>query len=163
MARRYRATLLLLIAPALLQAAPGAAPMTRHAIGTFEVTITPEAQAPAPEGGVPTSRMGLHKVFSGGLAGTADGTMIAAGAPKPGTAAVYVAIDQFSGTLDGLSGGFVLVHRGTMTKAGAPDLAVIVAPDSGTGALEGLSGRLDIRIEDEVHHYDLAYSLPERK
>jgi hypothetical protein len=132
----------------------------RHATGSFEVTITPEAQAPAPEGGVPTSRMALHKVFSGVFEGEARGTMIAAGIPAPGQAASYVAIDQVSGTLDGRRGGFVLVHRGTMSKAGA-DLSVIVAPDSGTGALEGITGTLGIEIKDGKHLYDLAYSLPD--
>ena len=44
--------------------------------------------------------------------------MLAAGTPKPGAAAAYVAIDQFTGKLEDRSGGFVLIHRGTMTKAG---------------------------------------------
>ena len=106
-----------------------------HATGTFEVSITPEAQAPATEGALPTSRMGLVKHFSGGLTGTAHGTMLAAGAPKPGSAAAYVAIDQFQGSVDGKAGGFVLLHQGTMTKAGGGDLTITVAPDTGTGAL----------------------------
>jgi hypothetical protein len=135
----------------------------RHATGGFEVTITPEAQVPAPEGGAPTSRMALHKVFSGAFQGEARGTMIAAGVPAAGQAASYVAIDQVSGTLEGRSGGFVLVHRGTMTKTGGADLSVIVAPDSGSGALEGISGTLAIEIKDGKHLYDLAYSLPDRR
>jgi len=132
----------------------------KHATGSFEVTITPEAQAPAPDGGVPTSRMALHKVFSGALQGEARGTMLAAGTPAAGQAASYVAIDQVSGTLDGRRGGFVLVHRGTMSKAGA-DLSVIIAPDSGTGALEGIAGTLSIEVKGGKHLYDLTYSLPE--
>ena len=157
---RRRAMLLALMLPAVLNAAPGDAPMTSHATGIFEVTITPEAQEPAVGVGLPTSRMGLLKTFSGGLAGVARGTMLAAGTPKPGGAAAYVALDQFEGELDGHAGGFVLVHRGTMTRAGAADLEVTVAPDSGTGALEGLAGRLAITVEGGVHHYDLAYTLP---
>jgi hypothetical protein len=132
-------------------------------MGSFEVTITPEAQGPAPEGGVPTSRMALHKVFAGALEGEARGTMIAAGVPSAGQAASYVAIDQVSGTLEGRRGGFVLVHRGTMSKTGAADLSVIIAPDSGGGALEGITGTLAIEIKDGKHLYDLAYSLPDRR
>ncbi|MDQ2764704.1 MAG: DUF3224 domain-containing protein [Pseudomonadota bacterium] len=133
-----------------------------HATGTFEVTITPEGQAPAPENGLPTSRMGIAKTFSGGLIGTATGTMLAAGAPKPGQPAGYVAIDQVHGTLDGRSGGFLLLHRGTMTRTGGSDLSVVISPDSGTGALEGIAGTLSIEIRDGKHFYDLAYTLPAR-
>lgn len=132
----------------------------QHATGTFEVTITPKAQSDAPDGGLPTSRMGIAKTFSGGMMGTATGTMLAAGTPKPGAAAGYVAIDQFAGTIDGKAGGFLLLHRGTMTKAGASDLSVVIAPDSGTGALDGISGTLAIEITGGEHHYDLAYTLP---
>jgi hypothetical protein len=134
--------------------------MTHHATGTFEVKISPEAQDAGPEGGIPTSRMGLSKVFSGGLVGSAMGTMIAAGAPKPGSAAAYVAIDQYRGSVDGVDGGFVLTHVGTMTKAGGAALAVTVAPDSGTGDLEGIGGTLTIEIKDGKHFYDFAYTLP---
>lgn len=135
--------------------------MTHHATGTFEVKITPEAQGPAPEGGLPTGRMGIAKTFTGGMTGTAVGTMLSAGAPRPGSAGAYVAVDQFSGTVDGRTGGFLLVHRGTMDNAGNGKLDVIIAPDTGTGALEGIGGSFSIEIRDGVHHYDLAYTLPE--
>lgn len=149
---------------ALLAAAPLPAQkvtMAHHATGSFEVTITPEAQGDAPPGGLPTSRMGLLKTFAGGLAGTARGTMLAAGTPKPGAAAAYVAVDQFEGTLDGRAGGFLLLHRGTMTKTGGGDLDVTIAPDSGHGALAGIAGTLAIRIEGGKHFYDLSYTLSE--
>lgn len=131
-----------------------------HATGTFEVKIVPEAQAEAPAGGLPTSRMGLTKVFVGGMVGSAAGTMLAAGAPKPGEPAAYVAIDQFDGAVDGRKGGFVLLHRGTMTRAGAGDLSVTISPDTGTGALAGIAGTLSIDVRDGKHFYDLAYTLP---
>jgi hypothetical protein len=134
-----------------------------HATGSFEVTVTPEAQAASSDGGLPTSRMAIAKTFVGGLSGRATGVMLAAGAPAPGNAAAYVAVDQFNGTLDGRAGGFVLLHRGTMTRDGASDLSVTVAPDTGTGALEGLEGTLTIRIENGRHFYDFAYTLPERR
>ena len=131
-----------------------------HATGTFEVKMTPEAQGEAPTDGLPTSRMGIAKTFTGGMTGTATGTMLAAGTPKPGHPAGYVAIDQFSGSVDGKAGGFLLLHRGTMTKTGGGELSVIIAPDSGTGALEGIAGSFVIKMEGGAHHYDLAYTLP---
>ncbi|TPG15736.1 DUF3224 domain-containing protein [Sphingomonas oligophenolica] len=131
-----------------------------HAIGTFTVEITPEAQADAPAGGLPTARMGIAKTFTGGMTGTATGTMLSAGAPKPGQAGAYVAVDQFTGTVDGHGGGFALLHRGTIDKAGTADLSVVIAPDTGTGALAGIAGTFGIEIEGGVHRYDLTYTLP---
>ena len=133
-----------------------------HATGTFDVTITPEASGDAPTGGVPTARMAIAKTFIGGMTGTAAGTMLSAGVPQPGQAAAYVAVDQFTGSVDGHKGGFVLLHRGTMTKAGASDLSITIAPDSGTGALTGIAGSLSIEIAGGVHRYDLSYTLPAR-
>lgn len=151
---------------AALCAAPVQAEETRpmhHATGTFEVKITPEAQGAAPAGGMPTGRMGLAKTFSGGLVGTAAGTMLTAGTLKPGSPAYYVAVDQFAGTLDGRRGGFVLLHRGAMTRAGGGELEVVIAKDSGTGALAGITGRFTIEVKDGIHSYDLAYALPGTK
>lgn len=130
----------------------------QHATGTFEVKLTPEAQSPAAEGAMATGRMALAKTFSGGMTGTASGTMLSAG--SPGAAMAYVAIDQFRGSVNGRSGGFLLLHRGTMTKAGGGDLSIVIAPDTGTGALAGIEGTLSIEIRNGVHHYDLAYKLP---
>lgn len=132
-----------------------------HATGTFEATITPEAQAPAADGGLPTARMALAKVFTGGMAGTAQGTMLSAGTPAPGNVAAYVAVDQFHGTVDGRDGGFLLLHRGTMSPSGEGELSVVIAPGSGTGALTGIGGTLAIEVQGGSHSYDLAYTLPD--
>ena len=148
-------------APAASAQAPAlrsAAPAVHHATGTFAVELTPEAQELAPMGGVPTARTALLKRFTGGLMGVARGTMLSVGVPGQG-AATYVAIDQFVGSLDGRSGGFVLTQRGTMTKEGVGKLDVVISPDSGTGALLGIAGTLKIAVADGVHTYDLAYTL----
>jgi hypothetical protein len=141
-----------------MAAAPGEAGM-HHATGTFTVTMTPEAQGAAPDGGLPTARVGLHKVFSGAVTGEARGTMLSAGTPGAGKVAAYVAVDQFTGSVDGRQGGFLLLHRGTMSSRGAK-LSVEIAPDSGTGALTGIAGTLSIDPSGGVHRYDLAYTLP---
>ncbi len=44
---------------------------------------------------------------------------------------------------------------------GAQSLSVTVVPDSGTEELVGLSGVMDIRIEDGRHLYAFRYSLPD--
>jgi hypothetical protein len=103
-------------------------------------------------------RFALDKVYHGGLDGTGRGQMLTAGSPKEGSAG-YVAIERFEGKLDGREGAFALLHRGTMTPAGQT-LEVTVVPGSGTGALAGISGTLEIRIEGKQHSYDFRYELP---
>ena len=58
------------------------------------------------------------------------------------------------------TGTFALQHSGTMTR-GVPELNITVVPDSGTGQLVGLTGKLIIHIADGKHSYDFEYTLPE--
>jgi hypothetical protein len=51
-----------------------------------------------------------------------------------------------------------LQHYGLMGDGGRV-LTLEVVPDSGTGELEGLTGKMDIRIENGQHHYDFEYKL----
>jgi hypothetical protein len=44
---------------------------------------------------------------------------------------------------------------------GAPQLIITVVPDSGTGQLAGISGKMTIKIADGgKHSYDFEYTLP---
>jgi Protein of unknown function (DUF3224) len=70
----------------------------------------------------------------------------------------YVAIERVTGTLHGKSGSFALQHNGTMNR-GAPALVITVVPDSGTGALEGLTGAMSIEIVSGKHSYVFDYAL----
>lgn len=125
--------------------------------GTFEVKMIP--QQDAPEVGDPSvGRFSLHKVFSGALAGSSNGQMLTVGTPVEGSA-VYVAMERFSGTLDGRTGTFALHHTGIMNR-GVPQLTISVVPDSGTDELEGVAGTLTIDVADGQHFYELRYTLP---
>jgi hypothetical protein len=42
---------------------------------------------------------------------------------------------------------------------GVPTLTIAVVPDSGTGALTGLGGTMNIIIADGKHSYEFAYTL----
>ena len=132
--------------------------MTIRANGTFEVSLTPQ---PPDDKSANTiiSRMLIDKQFYGDLEGVSTGQMLAVNTNVEGSAG-YVAMEQVSGTLHGRSGTFALQHSGTMTR-GAPELSVTVVPDSGTGALAGLSGRMIIEIVDRQHLYQFDYTLPE--
>jgi hypothetical protein len=104
-------------------------------------------------------RMSIDKQFHGDLEATSKGQMLTAGTGVKGSAG-YVAIERVSGTLHGRSGTFVLQHSGTMTR-GAPQLTITVVPDSGTGQLVSLAGKMAIKIADGKHSYDFDYTLPE--
>jgi hypothetical protein len=129
--------------------------MTKHATGTFDVKVIPQA-ADDPAGG-PFSRLFLDKQFHGDLEATSKGQMMGAGTAVEGSAA-YVALELVSGTLHGRRGGFILQHTGQMTKAVAA-LTVTVVPDSGTDQLTGLAGKMAIIIADGKHCYELEYTL----
>lgn len=126
----------------------------RHAAGTFQVQLT---RQPTAEDSV-IGRMTIDKQFLGDLEGTSRGEMLAAGTAVPGSAG-YVAIERVTGTLHGRSGSFLLQHSGTMSR-GTGELTIVVLPDSGTGELTGLTGRMNIIIADGRHSYELDYELP---
>ena len=130
--------------------------MTAHASGTFEVKLAPQAVAdPAANLG----RMSIDKQFHGDLEGTSKGEMLSAMTDVKGSG-VYVAVERVTGTLHGRSGTFLLHHTGIMTR-GVPQLSVTVVPDSGTGQLVGLAGKMDIKIDDGKHSYTFEYTLAE--
>lgn len=130
-----------------------------HATGTFEVKIDP--QAPDEKGGgAAIGRMFIDKQFHGDLEATSKGTMLAAGTGAKNSSGGYVALELVTGTLKGHTGTFVLEHSATMNR-GVPQLNITVVPDSGTGKLIGLTGKMNITIVDGKHSYDLEYTLPE--
>ncbi len=132
--------------------------MTIRATGTFEVKLTPLASADAAEGST-LGRMAIEKQFHGDLEATSKGEMLTAGTQVKGSAG-YVALEKVSGALHGRTGTFVLQHGGTMTR-GTPQLTVAVVPDSGTGQLTGLSGRMNIKVDGGKHSYEFEYALAE--
>lgn len=149
---------LLCAAPAGAMAAdPGATGrklvVEQIATGQFDVQLTPISTADAAVGS-----LSIAKTFHGGLEGKSTGQMLAVQTTTKGSAG-YVAMEVVTGTLEGRQGSFALQHSGTMNR-GAPSLIVTVVPDSGTGALEGLAGSLEIRTEGGQHYYSFRYSLP---
>ena len=132
----------------------------KHAIGPFEVKITPLEPANKTEDNS-LGRMLLEKQFHGDLEASSKGEMLTAGSVAKGSGG-YVAIEKVSGTLNGKTGTFILQHNATMDH-GTPHLNIVVVPDSGTGQLAVISGTLNIIIESGKHSYDFAYSLPDAK
>lgn len=135
--------------------------MPAHATGPFDVKLAPQSDEKV---GDPTvGRMSIDKQYHGDLEATSKGQMLTAMTEIKGSAG-YVAIERVTGTLrmaSGVrSGSFALQHSGTMNR-GVPQLSVTVVPDSGTGQLVGLSGKMTINIAEGKHSYDFEYTLSE--
>lgn len=130
--------------------------MMTRATGTFEVKLAPQPLADTAADKT-LGRMSIDKIYQGDLEATAKGEMLSALTSVKDSAG-YVAIEHVNGTLQGRKGTFVLQHTGTMTR-GAQSLSVAVVPDSGTGDLAGLSGKMDIKIEPGKHVYDFDYTI----
>jgi len=133
--------------------------VTLHvAAGPFDVKLAPQplSGVAEPSG---LGRMSLDKQFHGALQAASTGEMLAFRSATPGSAG-YVAMETVRGTLDGRAGSFVLQHSSTLTR-GEPTQSITVVPDSGTGELRGLAGRMVIDIApDGAHAYRLEYTLP---
>ena len=131
--------------------------MTKAAKGTFEVKSTPQTEAE--NVGDPTiGRLSLAKQFNGDLEGTSKGQMLGSQSEAVRGSGGYVAMERFTGTLGGKKGSFTLQHIGTM-QGGKFDLNVSVVPDSGSGELTGISGKMKIIIDGGKHSYEFDYSI----
>lgn len=134
--------------------------MTIRAKGTFQVKLTPQTQdGEFDHPGL--ARLSLAKEFQGDLEGTSRGQMMSARTALENSAG-YVALERVSGTLNGRAGTFVLQHSATMQR-GVPQQSITVVPDSGTGELVGLEGRMTIIISNGQHFYEFDYALLEAR
>jgi len=128
-----------------------------RATGTFDVTITPQASDLAPEG-PNLGRMSVEKQYHGDLSGAAKAEMLTAAGLAVKESASYSAMERVTGTLHGKKGSFALQHTGIMDR-GKPNLTITVVPDSATGELTGLTGKMDIIIEGKLHSYVFEYEI----
>src|ERR1700757_1152659 len=124
--------------------------------GTFDVKMAPAETAHKDEKAI--ARYSLDKVYHGDLEATGSGEMLASMGAVKGSG-TYVAMEIVNGTLAGKKGTFALGHIGTM-QGGTQNLAINVVPDSGTGELAGISGKLNIIIAaDGKHSYEFEYEI----
>ena len=126
-----------------------------NATGTFEVKLAPQAVEGVDDATV--GRMSIEKQFHGDVEAVSKGQMLAVRGEVAASAG-YVAMERVTGTLAGRSGSFALQHTGTINR-GVPEQSVTVVPDSGTGELAGLSGKMTIVIAQGKHSYEFEYTL----
>jgi len=132
--------------------------MSTRVSGPFEVKMIPQEPTEATKEAA-IGRMVLEKRYTGEFEAVGRGEMLAVHGAVDGSAG-YVAIERVVGTLQGRTGGFALQHNGIMNR-GEPSLSVVVVPDSGSGELVGLSGRMSLSNNGGEHIYEFEYELPE--
>ena len=130
--------------------------MKQQAKGEFEVKRSAEPSCDMGDG-VEAGHFRFDKRFQGALDAVSVVHMLMVGTEVPGSAG-YVAVERLSGTLRGRTGTFFMQHNGIMNR-GVPSLSLAVVPDSATGELAGLSGRMAIDIVDGKHFYTFDYAL----
>ena len=130
--------------------------MPHTVTGPFTVTITPQPPDAHADGAL-LGRMTIDKQFTGPLTASSRGQMLTGMGAVKGSAG-YVAMERVTGTLDGRQGSFTLQHSGVMNR-GAESLTLAVVPDSGTDALAGLSGHMEIDRVDGAHAYRFTYTI----
>ena len=129
-----------------------------HATGTFDVKVTPTEPSSIAKA-ADTGRMTIDKSWTGSMTGTSKGEMLT-GNTQQNASMAYVAMERFTGSVDGHTGTFLFSHSAEMLNGAPTKFDVLVVPGSGTGALKDISGKLTIDIVAKVHHYDFAYTLP---
>ncbi|MCP4315122.1 MAG: DUF3224 domain-containing protein [Hyphomicrobiales bacterium] len=127
--------------------------------GKFDVKLEPLEAAGKGQDGIALGRMAIDKTYHGDLSARSTGEMLTVMTEVKGSAG-YVAVEQVVGTLAGRKGSFVLQHYGTMQASGE-FLMLAVVPDSATGELVGLSGKMIIHIDAGEHSYEFDYNLPD--
>jgi hypothetical protein len=135
--------------------------MSQRATGSFDVKVVPQKPDTQIARAANVSRLTIDKRFHGDLEGISKGEMLAVQSDVKGSAG-YVALERVTGKLHGKNGGFVLQHSATMTR-GESDAAITVVPDSGSGELAGLVGKMTIKVgADGAHTYEFDFKLDGR-
>ena len=132
--------------------------MSQRVTGPFQVKVTPQKPDTQIARAANLGRLTIDKRFHGELEAISKGEMLATQTEVKGSAA-YVAMERVTGTLKGRSGSFVLQHSATMNR-GKPASSVTVVPDSGTGELKGLTGKMNIIVApDGAHSYEFDFRV----
>jgi hypothetical protein len=132
--------------------------MSQRAAGAFDVKVTPQKPDTQIARAANLGRLTIDKRFHGDLEGISKGEMLATQTETPGSAG-YVALERVTGKLKGRGGSFVLQHSATMTR-GTPSSSIAVVPDSGTGELQGITGKMTITVAaDGSHSYEFDYKF----
>lgn len=135
---------------------------SQRATGSFDVKVVPQKPDTQIARAANLSRLTIDKRFHGELEGISKGEMLALQTETKGSAG-YVAMERVTARLNGKSGSFVLQHHATMQR-GDSKAEITVVPDSASGELRGLSGKMIIKVAaDGAHSYEFDFKLDARE
>ncbi|MBA3335199.1 MAG: DUF3224 domain-containing protein [Acidobacteria bacterium] len=92
------------------------------------------------------SRGTVKKTFDGEFKGESVGEILMYSAVNG--SAGYTIMDKVSGELRGRAGSFVIMHGATHTPEETSRAGGIIAPNSGTGELRGISGTVEFKSDE---------------
>ena len=136
--------------------------MATRAVSSFEVTGWEQAPYGEQGDGPGLARATVKKAFSGDLAGdsTAELLMCQSDPADLEAGAGYVASELVTGRLGDREGSFVMQHWGLTSAEIGNRTGGHIVPGSGTGALTGLSGEVEISVDaDGAHTITIDYEL----
>ena len=92
------------------------------------------------------SRVTVKKTFDGELKGESTAQLLMC-ACEDGSAG-YTVLERVVGELGGRAGSFVMIHGGTHTPQETSRALGFIMPNSGTGELEGISGAVEFKADE---------------
>ena len=133
-----------------------------RAEGTFKVVafdaaeVTPKIEV---QTGVPVGVATMEKRFSGDVEGR-SATLFTAAFDQATGVGTYVAMESFTGAVDGVEGTFAFAHSATTHGTDRTSELFVIVPTSGTGGLAGISGSGGLAVDpDGTHRVWLTYEL----
>ena len=136
-----------------------------RATGTFRTKDFAPAsvfQEPPIRAALDMSVATMEKEYDGAVKGRSATIFTSAFDTERGVG-TYVAMEAFEGSLDGREGTFAFVHSAS-TRGGSEraDEFFLIVPQSGTGALEGITGTGALEVDaDGTHRMCFEYTLTE--
>jgi hypothetical protein len=103
------------------------------------------------------SRGTVKKTFGGELKGKSVGDVLMYSAADG--SAGYTIMEKVSGELCGRAGSFVMMHGATHTPQETSRAGGIIAPNSGTGDLSGISGTVEFKSDENGKNIILDFAL----
>ncbi len=99
----------------------------------------------------------VKKSFDGELKGESSGEILMYSAADG--SAGYTIMDKVSGELYGRAGTFLMMHGATHTPEETSRAGGIIAPNSGTGELHGISGTVKFKSDENGKHIILDFAF----
>ncbi len=131
--------------------------MSTRATTTFAMKSWDEKPYAEMEGGRKLTRASVVYTYTGDIEG--EGTVEYLMVYGPNGSGHYVGLERVEGKVGGRSGSFVIQHTGTFEAHSVSD-TWFITPESGTGDLQGLTGRGEFSISGQgpfpiTFEYDL--------